>query len=169
MGVTTQSTAHPFNSTLSNLRQKKVMGDHVKTFTDVQSSDICSSSLVHWCGHSSIDEHWVGQARHPCCSCAGCPKSCYPSTFSTAPRKIHSMSLPDTEVRLTGCTSQGHPFHTSERGVQCFPFSSHLELHLTAMISQISWRMACQLHQPIPLRTLGCTSLGPTDLCIKEH
>jgi len=28
------------------------MGEDVKSFTEVQINDACSSSLVHWCSHS---------------------------------------------------------------------------------------------------------------------
>lgn len=43
----------------------------------------------------------------------------------------------------------------------CCPFSSHQRPLLTTS-SQISWRVAWQLYQPIPS---GCISSGPTDLC----
>ena len=39
-------------------------------------------------------------------------------------------------------SSQGFPFYPFWKGAQCFPFSSHWGLPLTAMTFQISWRMA---------------------------
>ena len=37
-----------------------------------------------------------------------------------------------------------------EKWHKCFPFSSHWGLPLTARTFQISWRVAWQLHQPVP-------------------
>ena len=41
-------------------------------------------------------------------------------------------------------SSQGLPFYPFWKGAQCFPFSSHWGLRLTAMTFQISWRVAWQ-------------------------
>ena len=43
-------------------RGKNVVGD-LKGLTEVQSDDINSSSLVHWCSHSIVEGHQVSQAQ----------------------------------------------------------------------------------------------------------
>jgi len=67
LDATIQSTPHPPNSPpirskSLQFRVKDVVGNCVRGLTEVQIEDIHSSCLVHWCSHSIIDGHKVGQA-----------------------------------------------------------------------------------------------------------
>lgn len=61
------------------------------------------------------------------------------------------MTFTGTKVRLTGWLFSGFSFLTFVNVVVFFPFSWYLGLNLTATTFLISWKVACQLHQSIPL------------------
>ena len=58
------------------------------------------------------------------------------------------MTFPGTEVRLTCRWFPGSSFLPFLKMGPVFPFFQGL--HLTAVTFQISWRVAWQLHQPMP-------------------
>lgn len=58
-------TIHPSNQSLSNAERRMLYGTMPKT---CQKSRYVTS-VVHWCSHSVVEGHWVGQTG------LGCPES----------------------------------------------------------------------------------------------
>ena len=53
---------HSSNSWLQ-VRDKDVVGDHIKGLTEVQIDDSSCFSFVQWCCHSIVNCNWVGQPQ----------------------------------------------------------------------------------------------------------